>query len=74
MPDVSFEETCPCGNSVKITGYTSEVRLQIRSWRSIHNKHTNAIAKQIIEERRRNPPYVVIPSDPLITNTDTPRW
>ena len=29
MGDLNFEEICPCGNSMKVSGYTSETRLQI---------------------------------------------
>lgn len=51
MADLNFEEVCPCGNSMKISGYTSEVRAQIQIWRNLHNKHANAIAKAVIESK-----------------------
>lgn len=60
MADVNFEEVCPCGTSTKISGYTSEVRLQILSWRRIHNSHANAIAKAIAaaKEKQAYPQYI----------------
>lgn len=47
MPDMIFEESCPCGNRVKLSGYISQVEPQIVQWRNTHNSHANAIAKSI---------------------------
>lgn len=45
MADLNFEEHCPCGATIKIGGWASEVRTQVQTWRGIHNKHANAAAK-----------------------------
>ncbi len=45
MTDFRFEQSCPCGDSIKMSGYESYVKPQIASWRKIHDKHSNSIAK-----------------------------
>lgn len=50
MANMYFKEHCPCGNSVDISGYGSEVLKQITSWRKTHTPHANAIAKTIVEK------------------------
>jgi D-tyrosyl-tRNA(Tyr) deacylase len=53
MAELSFEETCPYGNTIKVSGYTSEVRSQSQTWHTIHNRHANVIAKAITEAKNR---------------------
>ena len=53
MADIHFEQNCPCGDSIKVSGYTSEVRTQIQTWQNIHTKHANTIAKAITEAKGR---------------------
>lgn len=47
MADMNFEEHCPCGNTIKVSGYSHHVQPQILTWRSIHNRHANTIAKTL---------------------------
>lgn len=55
----TFEETCPCGASIKLGGLTiMEMRLRIDVWHGMHNKHSNAIAKAIVENKAKTPYYV----------------
>ena len=61
MADMNFEEDCPCGASVKFSGYSSEVRIQIQSWRSVHKRHADNIAKAVAENKT-HPAYYVWPS------------
>lgn len=68
MAEMNFEEICPCGNSVKVSGYDSIVRPQIQSWRSIHNKHANTIARAIAE-KKKNPPHYIWPELPTASST-----
>jgi hypothetical protein len=52
MADISFEEECPCGATIKVSGYASAgVRDHIASWHNLHNKHSNSIAKAIVEAK-----------------------
>lgn len=60
MAEMIFKECCPCGNSVDISSYRSEVQQQIQSWRSLHNKHANMIAKAVAENKA-HPPYYFWP-------------
>lgn len=66
MTETSFEESCPCGNSVKISGYASEVRNQILSWRSIHTRHANSIARSLatIAKAKENEAYPMFYTNP----------
>ena len=57
MAEMIFEGSCPCGDSVKVSGYPSEVKLQIQAWRSIHTRHSNRIAKAVETEMLRSPSY-----------------
>lgn len=51
MPlDLQFEEKCPCGNELKISGYASVVQPQIVIWHKTHNKHSDAFARTIVEK------------------------
>ncbi len=56
MADLHFKESCPCGNSVDISGYESQVRPHMQSWHRVHDKHSNTIAKAVAESRLK-PPY-----------------
>lgn len=53
MPDLSFEETCPCGNSIKVSGSTigGVLTAEISRWHRIHDRHANNIAKAIAENK-----------------------
>lgn len=57
-----FEESCPCGGKINVSGYTSEVRAQAEQWRSLHNRHATAIAKAMAE--KANWPIYYVPSPP----------
>jgi hypothetical protein len=61
MADMHFEENCPCGNSMKVSGFSSYVSTQIFQWRSIHNRHANNYAKAAVlaKEKKDNPPLIV---------------
>lgn len=80
MSDMNFEERCPCGASIKTSGYESRIAPQIEKWHHTHDKHANAIAKSLAEgvlaEKLQWPLYY-IPSiapgtvpwgPPIITN------
>lgn len=73
MADIHFEQSCPCGDSIKVSGYTSEVRTQIQTWQNIHTKHANAIAKAIVEAKSKQ--YTTWPqqfyTSTLTTNPST---
>lgn len=60
MADIHFEEACPCGNTLKTSGYTSEVRAHVQTWHRVHDKHANAIAKAVAEGKA-HPAYYVWP-------------
>lgn len=62
MVDLNVEEQCPCGGRIKVSGYTSETRDQVRAWRGVHDKHANAIAKSLALA------WVPVPP-PVTTNT-----
>lgn len=65
MAEIQFEESCPCGNSVKISGYRSEVVAHISSWRSIHNRHANNYAKAaVLAKEKEDNPLTIFP-DPM---------
>jgi len=55
VTDFRFEQGCPCGDTIKMSGYESHVKPQVSSWRKIHDKHANAIAKAIAEARSKHP-------------------
>lgn len=65
MPDMIFEESCPCGNDVKISGYSSQVQPQITAWRKTHNPHANMILKTLVGQRTKkvNKDYDLISVD-----------
>lgn len=69
MTNLHFKETCPCGNSVDVSGYGSQVQPHVQSWHHIHDKHANAIAKAVAENKLK-PPYYVWPNS-VWSNTPT---
>lgn len=84
MPlDLQFEEKCPCGNQLKISGYASVVQPQIVIWHKTHNKHSDAFAKALGEKPQPAIPYtwpygkwpwsqtLTIPDDQSIVITST---
>lgn len=68
MADLHFKETCPCGNSMDITGYSSHVSDYAKSWHHVHDKHANAIAKAIADSKSK-PLYYVWPNSTWTTTT-----
>lgn len=65
IPDITFEERCPCGNHIKLSGstYGGVVTGQIERWHRIHDKHATAIAKALAENTKW-PMYWVPPMNP----------
>jgi hypothetical protein len=55
MAEMHFEETCPCGNTIKVSGYASQVTPQIVTWHKTHDRHSTNIAKAIAEARAKQP-------------------
>lgn len=59
MADLTFEEECPCGATIKVTGYVSSgVRDYIATWHHTHNRHANTIAKTVAESKA-HPVYLL---------------
>jgi hypothetical protein len=65
MAEMHFEEKCPCGASCNISGYSTYVNQQVSTWRSIHTRHMNAIAKSVAEGTK-HPPYYIWPYNSTI--------
>lgn len=65
MADINFEERCPCGNQIKLSGstYGGVVSSEIQRWHRIHDKHATAIAKALAENVKW-PIYYVPPTFP----------
>jgi len=45
VPDLNFEQSCPCGATIKVTGYLRSMDDMIRGWHNVHDKHMNASMK-----------------------------
>lgn len=39
MPDLQIKESCPCGSTIELGGYSQHVNAQIAEWRRIHKPH-----------------------------------
>lgn len=53
MPDINYEEHCPCGNTIRVSGSTIGGILtgEMSRWHRVHDKHANAAAKATTENR-----------------------
>jgi len=72
MAEFNIAETCPCGSNISVSGYTTEARAQIGTWRAVHNKHSNTIAKAIAvqKEKQTHPPFYYWPWTTTTTGAD----
>jgi len=64
MADMHFEESCPCGSNIKVSGYESYVKAQVFTWQRTHTRHSHAIAKAVAENKMK-PAYYVWPNTEL---------
>lgn len=53
MTDLRFDERCPCGATISVSGFSHLVKEQIHQWHNTHDKHANSIARAIVGTKEK---------------------